>query len=241
MQTMPAQLIVTRPAETGADFARKVQKAYGDAVPVILSPGLTVVPVSARFPASASDVVFTSMHGVMQAHRLAIPLSAQAWCVGNRTAEAARALGFSAYAGGGDVGQLLDAIIDAMPRGRIVHIAGQHTRGDVVGTLIGAGLDCQEVTAYDQQVTKPTSELVSALSGDKPVVIPLFSARSGIMLSQIEWRAPVHIVAMSNHIADVVLDWGADTIRIAQKMDEPAMIAATCQVLDQLKDGAAVT
>lgn len=241
MQTIPAQLIITRPIETGAAFAKKVQKACGYDVPNILSPGLAVVPVKARLPKSFDHVIFTSANGVAQARRLGITRSVKAWCVGSRTADAARALGFETIVGGGDVAQLFETLVEARPKGKIVHLAGQHTRGDIAGKLSAAGLDCQEITVYDQQVLPPTPELLSAMSGDKPVVIPLFSARSGLILSQMEWRAPAHVIAISPFVADIALEWGADTLSTAERPDEFAMITATCRVLDQLKDGVSVT
>ena len=241
MQTMPPQLIVTRPIQTGESFARKVEQACGYKICTVLSPGLEVVPLNTTLPANVQHVIFTSAQGVAQAKRLLVPPAAHAWCVGRRTAEAAQALGFKVTVGGGDAVQLLHTMQDSQPVGPIVHIAGVHTRGDIAGTLRTAGMNCTAVAAYDQRVLAPKKVLVQALSGDQPVVIPLFSIRSGLTLTAIDWRAPVHVVAISQAVADSVTDWGADTVQVAERPDENSMITVTCRTLDRLKDGVSVT
>lgn len=241
MQTTPPKLIVTRPVETGAAFADKVEAACGYEIWRILSPGLKVIPLDAVLPNSIDHVIFTSAQGVAQAQRLNVPFSAHAWCVGRRTAEAAKALGFAVTVAGGDALQLLMTLQDARPSGTLLHIAGVHTQGDIAGNLQNAGLHCAAIAAYDQQVQEPTLPLLDALSGDQPVVIPLFSARSSLILTGTTWRAPVHVIAISQAVADAVTDWGADTVQTALRPDEISMITVTCRTLDRLKDGMSVT
>jgi uroporphyrinogen-III synthase len=240
MQTMPPLLIVTRPHETGQAFARKVVAEYGD-VEVILSPGLRILPLAAEVPADVAHVIFTSANGVAQAIRLGLTPHAHAWCVGRRTADAAKALGFKVTVGGGDALQLIETIKEAAPLGRIVHVAGQHRQGDVAATLRRHGLDCSEVIAYHQLVCAPTPALEKALLGDRPLVIPLFSARSGLTIIGTDHKAPLHIIAISPSVAQMVTDWGVDTVACADSPDEAAMIAQTCIVLDRLNLGSSVS
>lgn len=240
MQTMPPKLIITRPQETGALFAQKVREVCSHPVDVILSPGIQIVPLDVATPIHAEHFVFTSANGVAQADRLGLSKKARAWCVGRRTGDAAKALGFEVTVGGGDAAQLVQTLQDAAPDGRIVHIAGKHVVGDVAAQLCGSGLNCIEVAAYDQAICRPTDELQTAMSGVLPLVIPLFSARSGLMLTTMPWRSQTHIIAISQNVAEAAADWGADVIKIARKPDEKAMIDATCVVLDQLNEGPSV-
>lgn len=233
MQTMPPLLIVTRPLETGKVFADQVCKKFGP-VDAVFSPGLKIVPMAASVAPNVAHLIFTSANGVAQADRLSLPKTAHAWCVGRKTAETAAALGFATTNGGGDAFQLIETVKIAAPRGKIMHVAGQYRQGDVSATLRRSGLDCEELVAYDQQVCAPSLDFRNALLGDRPLVIPLFSARSGLSFLGIERRAPVHIIAISRTVAEMVSDWHVDTVTCAESPDGPAMVDETCKVLDRI-------
>jgi len=239
MQTMPPLLIVTRPFETGRSFAAKVQDQFGE-VEAILSPGLKIVPLDPVVPKDIAHLIFTSANGVAQTDRLKLPKDAHAWCVGSKTAEAAKAQGFATTVGGGDAYQLIETVKDAAPKRKIVHVAGQNRLGDIAATLRRSGLDCSEVIAYDQEVCAPTPALRRAMLGDRPLVIPLFSARSGLTILGIERFAPMHIVAISQNVADAATDWDVDTVVCAMRPDELAMVDLTCKVLNRLNLGSSV-
>ncbi|WP_165611860.1 uroporphyrinogen-III synthase [Cognatiyoonia koreensis] len=238
---MPAKLIITRPSSSGKDFARKVNSQLGYDVPAVLAPGLAIRECDPKIPDGIQHVIFTSVHGVAQARRLRVPTTAHAWCVGEKTRRAADEIGFESTVGGGDAQQLLQTILNAKPVGLIAHIAGRHTRGDIAYVLQCAGLTAVEVTAYDQVVLPAPEELIAALHGNIPLVAPLFSARSGLILTATEWHPPVHVIAISRQVADFVTDWGADTVQIAEMPNEMAMLDATCRTVDWLKDGMSVT
>ena len=239
MQTMPPLLIVTRPYSTGQAFARKILDAFGP-VDVIMSPGLKILPLDVSVPDDISNVIFTSANGVAQANRLHLPITAHAWCVGQKTAAAAKSLGFKTTLGGGDAYQLIETVKEAAPQGKIIHVTGQHRQGDVAATLRRSGLDCVEVIAYDQLVCTPTPDFENALLGDRPLVIPLFSARSGLTFLGMKRRAPLHIVAISLAVAEAVTDWRVDTVACACQPNEAAMVEETCKVLDRLIRGPSV-
>jgi len=240
MQTMPPLLIVTRPVDKGQSFVDDVVEQCGP-LDVILSPGLKIVPLDPAVPTDIAHLIFTSANGVAQASRLRLPIKAHAWCVGTKTAQAAQALGFATTVGGGDALQLIETVKEAAPLGKILHVAGQHRTGDVAMSLRLSGLNCAELIAYDQQVCAPSPALENALLGDRPLVIPLFSARSGLTILGVERRAPLHLVAISQTVAQAAADWGVDTVVCAEKPEGPAMVDATCKLLDRLNLGSSVT
>jgi len=231
MQTMPPILVVTRPAPAGRSFAEKVAQACQCDFMPVFSPGLRIVPMDAMVPTTLKHVIFTSRNGVAQAERLCVPKSAHAWCVGGSTALAAQNLGFETTEGGGDAFQLLDLLLAERPEGDVAHIRGKYARGALAQSMNDAAIPCIDVCAYDQVVVPPNPELKSALLGDQPLVVPLFSARSGLTLTYESWRAPVHVVAMSSYVADAVTDWGVDTVQVAEMPTEDAMIQLTCATL----------
>lgn len=220
-------LIITRPEPAGSRFAAAVQSQLSIPVKAIFSPGLVIVPCDVTLDQQPKHVVFTSANGVAQADRIGLDRSAKAWCVGPRTAKAAEDAGFDVEIGGTDAKQLTATLIAARPSGRIFHISGKHTRGSLVGDLNAQGLAAEGLVAYEQNALPANAALRRALKGDDPLVIPLFSARSGMLFMDQPRRAPLHIVAISQVVADEMAALGAVTVVAASEPDETAMVDAT--------------
>ena len=199
---MGATVLITRPLAQGKAFANALAGTHGGPVQTVISPLIEVAPVHVALDMSdVAHVVFTSVNGVQQARRLGLPKTATAWCVGAKTADAARLAGFVAHPAGGNSETLVRLIVAAQPQGRMVHIRGRHTAGDLIGGLAAAGIICDPVLAYDQVAVAPTQAAIELLCGIKPVIVPLFSPRSADLFSQIgDFRAPLHLVMISDAI-----------------------------------------
>lgn len=217
-------LVLTRaPADSERFIARIGAEAR---VASIISPAFDIVPVPARIDTPPAHVVFTSVRGVAQAERFDLG-GARAWCVGARTTEAARAAGFDATDGGGDVERLAATLIAAGPEGRILHLRGRHVAGDLVGALTAAGLDAGEVICYTQEPRAPSATLRDAMGGPGPLIMPLFSPRAALLLAGLEGPAPLHVIAMSPAVAGVIEGFAVETVTTATQPTEDAMVAAT--------------
>ncbi|WP_411891212.1 uroporphyrinogen-III synthase [Yoonia sp. SDW83-1] len=224
-------LIITRPLPQGKAFAQALRAAWDGDLQIILSPLVQIVPLPVEVP-QVSGLIFTSANGVAQAARLNLPAGLPAWCVGDRTAEAATEAGFAAKAGPGNAAELITTIVAACPTGPLAHIRGRHARGDVAAKLTKAGIACADLVAYDQAPQPLSAAAMRALSGEKPVVLPLFSPRTVTILSdQGPFTAPLHIVAIS----DAALpDLSAASVHIAAGPTGDAMLAATIAALSAL-------
>lgn len=228
-------LIITRPNGPDAPFARAVLNALGEDVPVIFAPAFSIVPLPAKVPADIAHLIFTSVNGVAQADRLKLP-RVTAWCVGDRTAEAACAAGFHAQSAGGDADALVEVILDHAPIGRLVHVAGLEALGDVAARLSAGGLSAQTIHAYRQQPCDPSDALVAASRGTNPAVAPVFSARSAAILAGLDWHGALNGVAISGNVAEVLADIGCDTVQTVKRPTEEVMIEGTVMVLRALLD-----
>ena len=124
-------------------------------------------------------------------------------------------------------------LIQSQRTGTLCHIRGVHSRGQVAARLIAQGRVCKEVIAYDQRDIPPTKAALQALQGTDPIVLPLFSPRSALLIPAVH-QAPVHVIAMSSAVGAEVADLGADTVTIAENPNFEAMLAATCRRLDSL-------
>ncbi len=221
---MQPTLLITRPEPGGARFAQ----AFSD-INIILSPLQKVTPLDAT--CNAQGVIFTSENGVAQASRLGIT-SGPAWCVGNRTMQAAQNVGFDAISANGDAEDLLRLLLADPPDISVAHIRGGESRGDVGPRLRAAGVDCVDCVAYEQSPMALTPKAVAAIKGAEPVIIPLFSPRAAhLLLEQITIGPNIRFVAISQNVAEVVS--GLNCL-VAERPNGIAMIDATQRALAAL-------
>ena len=164
---MTPTLIVTRPVLQGDGFAADIATRWHGPLTIIQSPLIEIVPIASQVD-QLDGAIFTSTNGVGAAEIMELPKGLTAWCVGAKTAEAARKVGFCPITGPGDAEGLVNAIIANAPKGKLVHIRGRHARGDVCTTLVAAGLHCIDVVAYDQQPLQLNEDAKVALSAEYP-------------------------------------------------------------------------
>lgn len=223
-------LVLTRPRADSERFLAAVEAEFGP-VKAVISPVIEVVSLAAEMP-TYDEVILTSANGVAEAARLGVKAGTPAWCVGQRTAKLAREAGLEPISADGNADDLVDLIL-SQSAGTLCHIRGVHTRGQVAARLIAQGRVCKEVIAYDQRDIPPTQAALDVLAGTDPIVLPLFSPRSALLIPAVE-QAPVHVIAMSQAVAAEVADLGADTVTVAESPNFEAMLAATCRRLDSL-------
>jgi uroporphyrinogen-III synthase len=233
-QSQASRILLTRPADQGARFEAELRACLGAGVEVLSSPLLApafVVPVLPDGPFDA--VIFTSETAVEAASALA-GLPARAFAVGDRTAAVARAAGYATRSAGGDAEALVGLVIRDRP-GRVLHLRGQETRGDVVARLRQAGVPAAEAVVYDQR-PQPLSPAARAwLEGEAPVIAPLFSPRTAALLSQAAIRAPLWIVALSPAVQDAAV-MPATRRMTASRPDSGAMVQAVAALIAEPLD-----
>lgn len=222
-------LVLTRPAEGAARFAA----ALDHNGPVIFSPALTIRPVVPGDNLTPDGVILTSGHGARFAGALGLgPLPA--WCVGRRTTEVAQSHGFAAQFAGADADALVATLAATRPGGRIVHLRGARARGRIAARLTAVGLQVDETVIYRQEDADPKPALIAAAAGPQPLVFPLFSPASAAILTRLERQAPIHVIAMSDSVANRVAGLDCASVTVAAAPDLPAMVVATRAVLSRL-------
>ena len=228
---MTPTVILTRPKAQSESFAAELRAQWDDPIEIIIAPLIEIVPVDAD-PPKPDAVIFTSANGVSASAALDLPGDLTAWCVGAKTAELARAAGYTPITGPGDADGLVSDIIAAKPGGTLAHIRGMHARGDVCARLNAAGVSCVDVVAYDQKVLHLTEEAKLATSAQKNVIFPLFSPRTATILNKEgPLSASVHIIAMSDAVKSAVSATISEQITVADSPDGNAMLSATLSVL----------
>ncbi len=228
------RLLLTRP---GTDAARLLAALGPDAPAAILSPLVGIEPMSGAVDTRGlAGVVLTSANALAVLPPGTLPPDLPAWCVGARTAAAARALGLVAQSADGDAEALIDLVLRARTRGPLLHLHGAHTRGDVAGRLTAAGIPCHAQVVY-RQVDRPlTPDARVALAGIAPLVVPLFSPRTARLLAGAgPFTAPLHVVSMSGAVRDAAAPLDARTTIVAARPDLDAMVTALRAAIERLR------
>lgn len=198
--------LLTRPEAQSRAFAAELL-----GIEVVIAPILRIAPV-AFDPARAGEApgfVFTSANAVSFA---GAARGRPALCVGAQTADAARAAGFAVVEGPGDAEGLLPLL------------AGREDWLHLHGRYLARSLPVAGIAVYDQIAQPLNAAARAAIMGMQPLILPLFSPRSAMLLSQqtIGATAPIATVAISDR-ADAAYAGPAVTRRTAPDPDRAAM------------------
>lgn len=223
-------LLLTRPEMQAEAFAREFQDTFGADWPVVVSPVICIralppPPADIARANAAAAVVFSSANAVKGFTAVSPPQRRVAWCVGEATARAAQAEGFSVRIAEGDAVSLTRLITQAAPEGPLIHARGRHVAAAISQDLRKAGRDCGEITVYDQCEQALTPRARQLLAAPGPVLVPLFSPRSAhLVRPELERaRASLRLVAISAAAARALDGLPA---RIAASPDADAMLSA---------------
>ena len=221
-------VILTRPREASERFAAQMRAAFGQ-VAVSIVPLMEIAPLGDGLDLEGvAALIFTSAAGVEVFSTLTPDRSLPAWCVGDRTAEAARDIGLRATSAGGDAEALIALMAEARPEGRLLHLHGAHVSVGVAERLSRSGLRAEARAIYDQVRVPPGEAMNAALNHPGPILVPLFSPRSARLFAEAAEAAPGDIrpVAISAATRDALPEKLARQASIADAPDAAAMIRA---------------
>lgn len=224
----PLPVLLTRPEAQSRAFARSLAARFDTRVQPVITP---LIKVEARPlplpPGRFAGVIFTSANGVEAAGGMT-GLPDLAWCVGDRTAAVARAAGFKARSASGDAEALVAAIAADPPAGRLIHLHGHQTRGDIAARLTAAGVTTLALEVY-QQVAQPMSQAARELvAGGGVVLVPLFSPHTARLFARSVSGLPLaglRVAALSPAVAQAV-PAGVGALVTAPRPEAEAMLDA---------------
>ena len=232
---MNRRVLITR-SEPGASETAERLTALG--YRPIVEPLFGIEPIPAALPAFDA-LAFTSANGVRVFAAMSTRRDTPVFCVGARTAEAAREAGFPNVASAdGDVVALARLIeSDLSPGDRLLHTGNEESRGDLSGQLRSRGREANFIATFRATpVERPGPALAAHLSGE-PVfdAILVHSPRGAIILADFAraatGRARLNVAAISPAAA-AALNSLAERIEIAGTPDEPALLIALGRLVD---------
>ena len=242
---MPAQpvpvlplILLTRPQGQSERFAAALRQQI-DAAEVLIAPLMAARFLRPEIPPRIwQGLVLTSETGAEAARRIAAggaTLPERAYCVGDRTRDAARAAGFVAVSAQGAATDLVEDLVARKLAGPLLHLRGKASTGDVAARLSAAGVETISLVCYEQRPLQAGPGLIAVLRERRPVLLPLFSPRSAELfrdqLAKTGATAPVWVVAMSAAVAQALHPLVPDRIAVAGRPDSAAMVAACLAML----------
>lgn len=192
-------LLLTRPAAQAERFAAQVTKRFGP-VRIVQSPILKIVPRQVDLTdLNVTAVILTSENGV---RALVGHPGLTAYCVGDRTAQAAKEIGLNARSADGAAQDLVALVKAEAPSGPLLFARGTETRGAVAEQVRNAGFEVVDRVVYEQVPQGLSTSAKTLLQGKDPVVAPVFSPRSAALLSA-AWQgatAPLCLISLSQTV-----------------------------------------
>lgn len=202
-------------------------------LPVVISPLMAPVFLAPPLPEGPfRAVILTSETGAQAAGTLRAALPGLAYCVGARTAEAARAAGFEAIVAGGDAAELVATLSGGDEAGPLLHLRGRDSRGEIAGTLTKRRIVTHEAVIYDQREQPLSDEARGLLAGDAPLIVPLFSPRSAVLFAaQAQGAERLWLAALSPAVAAALGDLPRLGLEIAEKPEAGPMLLAVQRLI----------
>lgn len=233
-QRPPPRILVTR-SEPGASETAARLTALG--YQPIVEPLFAIAPIDVTVP-DFDALAFTSANGVRRFAVLSLRRDAPVFCVGARTAEAAREAGFAdVTSADGDVVALGDLILARLPAGkRLLHAGNAESRGDLSVRLTAQDIPAQFLALFSAEpVGAPGPELARHLAGDRAFQAALIhSPRAGAILAEmiraVARPCPIAIAAISEAAA-APLAGLAQPVAIASAPTEDALLSSMANLV----------
>ncbi|WP_185803505.1 uroporphyrinogen-III synthase [Pontivivens nitratireducens] len=217
------RVLLTRPSAQSQDFAQ----ALGPGFEVLTSPLLEIRflnPVVDTGPARA--VVFTSTNGVAGWRRRNGTCTLPAFCVGARTAQAARAAGFPIAATAPTLIALAPHLRE-QSSGPLLHIRGTHVSAELADLLP----DRQIATCitYEAEARPLSPDAHHALEAGEIDMIPVFSPRTAARLlaeRTDRWRLDAtRLIAISPATARILAPLASKGVETSPTPDTNGLLA----------------
>lgn len=231
-----AVLLMTRPQDAARRFVALLPVALTAGHQMIYSPLISVMPLGQDIDLSGSEaVIFTSANGVFMAAEILARTGTPAYCLGQRTTKKARDAGWKAEFCGKTADELVADLLQRRPAGGLLHLRGEHSRGNVAERLNAAGLICREQVIYSQPLQTLTAEALSALSASGDIVVPLFSPRTARQFADLcPNDVNIHLVAMSDAVADPLKRLNYKDLNVCKEPDVQAMVMLVSDIVLRL-------
>ncbi len=219
-------LLLTRPDAQSRAFATDC-RAAGWSGDIAISP---LIEIEARhLTADLSPyaaLIFTSINGVESVAAQTDLTGRLAIAVGGATAQRAEQAGMTAIAADGTAESLIAMLLADPPATPLCHLRGAHARVDLSERLTANGLPTDAFIVYDQHARALSPEAVALLRGPGPIIVPLFSPRSAVLMAAACKGSTAQLLPVAISAAAAAAWERPETPIVAARPDSAAMLAA---------------
>lgn len=220
-------VLVTRPRDSSLRFLDALSGVAGPFVPLV-APAFETVATQDSVP-QFDVAIFTSQVGARFAPD---GNGRRAYCVGDTTAAAVHARGYDAVSAAGAVQDLINLILSHVPHGRLLHIRGENSVGDVSVHLRAEGLTCDDAVVYRKQRTPLAADMKEQINTSAGLILPLFSAETVSIIAR--WKVSfdaAQIIAISDAVAQASRGLEPAGITVSPTPDLRGMITETSALI----------
>lgn len=230
-------VLLTRPEAESREVAEQLA-AMG--IRSAIWPMTRIVPVGGpvEVPVGTDGLVFTSRNAVAAFAAGCTERGLTVWCVGARTAEAAREAGFTdVVSADGDVAALADLLRHGAggPR-RLLYLKGKEVSADLGAMLRGSGNILESRVVYAAESGgSPPAEVQRLFDAGNIGVVAIWSRRAarelaGHLAAHPDWASGVRAVAISARAGEPLAAAGLVT---AERPDAKGMLEAISAAVRQ--------
>ncbi len=220
---MSLRIAITRALPDAEESVARI-RALGGAP--IIAPLLTIVPMAYDTNVEgAQALIFTSAAGVRAFPDARRMHATRVLAVGDASAAAARAAGFTdVHSADGDAGALSALAIATLnpEAGPLIHIRGTHVAGDVAGQLEAAGFQVERRIAY---TAAQAPALPEALKAPLDVVL-FYSARAAEAFHSLGGQSAGRTAACLSQNVAAAAGPGWARVIVAARPREDALLSA---------------
>jgi uroporphyrinogen-III synthase len=238
------RVLLTRPEPDSTALAERLKK-HGIDIDSVIAPLLEIVPRDpGPLPVPMDSVQALLVTSANAAERLASVTErrdVRVLCVGEATADAARAQGFAAVESADGAIEELTALalgtLDAKA-GPVLHLSGEAVAGDLAGMLRLAGFEAHRLVVYEARPVEALGpRAVAELRRGRLDAVLFFSPRTAETFVSLVNAADlagklsgVAAIAISDKAADACRSLPWRSVLVAASPDLPGMVAALTQL-----------
>ncbi|GMG82706.1 hypothetical protein LNKW23_19190 [Paralimibaculum aggregatum] len=224
-------VLLTRPLEDSRALADGLAE---EGIQAEIWPLTAIRPLamSLKLPPTLDGLLFTSAHGVRAFAGLAPRRDLPALCVGRRTADVARRLGFAGALSAGPDAEALARAASMSGLRHFFHARGRDAAADLKAMLAARGVHVTEAVLYAAEETGPPPAPVAHALGSGAIgLVTLWSRRNAEIFAR-RMAAPGALapglrgLAISARAAEPLAALGLASVTVAEAPDGAAMRAA---------------
>ena len=206
-------ILITRPIDEATSTAERLE-AMGHRV--VMAPIIRVEPVSFELPENNRSIIVTSMNGARMGLANVGDKARPIFAVGEKTANAARELGFTNVSvGPGTARQLVPLLLECglSEKRKYTHLCGSTLSYNICDVLKNEGLDAENTVTYQTAAVRGLSAGVQeALDAGEIDVALFYSPRTATIFEEVvadygrsDWLRSLDALCLSTRVSQNLL------------------------------------